>query len=195
MAKKDTVNALVRRGVKSKIAETVAEAGFKVGELKKAPLDRLFAILNEEDAMSLLEKVGAKEKTIRKAKEAIKERSSTTAKAPKTKPKKIQKRDVEIPLKIPPISKREEKIIEICNSKGFSLPRAITMELSDRIGGAKIGKAKIEAIVEQVNKRFNEHRVDPGESVGIIGAQSLGEPGTQMTMRTFHYAGVAEINV
>ena len=29
----------------------------------------------------------------------------------------------------------------------------------------------------------------------MISAQSIGEPGTQMTMRTFHYAGVAEINV
>lgn len=35
-------------------------------------------------------------------------------------------------------------------------------------------------------------RIDVGEAVGIIAAQSIGEPGTQMTMRTFHYAGVAE---
>ncbi len=34
--------------------------------------------------------------------------------------------------------------------------------------------------------------IDVGEAVGIIAAQSIGEPGTQMTMRTFHYAGVAE---
>lgn len=34
--------------------------------------------------------------------------------------------------------------------------------------------------------------VVPFEAVGVIAAQSLGEPGTQMTMRTFHYAGVAE---
>jgi DNA-directed RNA polymerase subunit A" len=34
--------------------------------------------------------------------------------------------------------------------------------------------------------------IDSGEAVGIIAAQSIGEPGTQMTMRTFHYAGVAE---
>ena len=34
--------------------------------------------------------------------------------------------------------------------------------------------------------------VDIGEAVGIVAAQSIGEPGTQMTMRTFHYAGVAE---
>ncbi|MBU0527722.1 DNA-directed RNA polymerase subunit A'' [Candidatus Micrarchaeota archaeon] len=35
-------------------------------------------------------------------------------------------------------------------------------------------------------------QVPPFEAVGVIAAQSIGEPGTQMTMRTFHYAGVAE---
>ncbi|MFA5108635.1 MAG: DNA-directed RNA polymerase subunit A'' [Candidatus Micrarchaeia archaeon] len=35
-------------------------------------------------------------------------------------------------------------------------------------------------------------RIAVGEAVGIVAAQSIGEPGTQMTMRTFHYAGVAE---
>jgi DNA-directed RNA polymerase subunit beta' len=35
------------------------------------------------------------------------------------------------------------------------------------------------------------HRVDIGEAVGIIAAQSIGEPGTQLTMRTFHTGGVA----
>jgi len=34
--------------------------------------------------------------------------------------------------------------------------------------------------------------IDSGEAVGVLAAQSIGEPGTQMTMRTFHYAGVAE---
>lgn len=37
-----------------------------------------------------------------------------------------------------------------------------------------------------------EMKITPGEAAGIIAAQSLGEPGTQMTLRTFHYAGVAE---
>jgi DNA-directed RNA polymerase subunit A" len=35
-------------------------------------------------------------------------------------------------------------------------------------------------------------RIPPYEAVGVVCAQSIGEPGTQMTMRTFHYAGVAE---
>jgi DNA-directed RNA polymerase subunit A" len=37
-----------------------------------------------------------------------------------------------------------------------------------------------------------KREIDVGEAVGILAAQSIGEPGTQMTMRTFHYAGVAE---
>lgn len=37
----------------------------------------------------------------------------------------------------------------------------------------------------------NGHMVDIGEAVGIIAAQSIGEPGTQLTMRTFHTGGVA----
>ncbi|MHC5225499.1 DNA-directed RNA polymerase subunit beta' [Ignatzschineria sp. LJL83] len=35
------------------------------------------------------------------------------------------------------------------------------------------------------------HLVNPGESVGVIAAQSIGEPGTQLTMRTFHIGGAA----
>ena len=35
------------------------------------------------------------------------------------------------------------------------------------------------------------HRVNRGEAVGVIAAQSIGEPGTQLTMRTFHIGGAA----
>ena len=44
-------------------------------------------------------------------------------------------------------------------------------------------------------EEYEKNLIVPSEACGIIGAQSIGEPGTQMTMRTFHYAGVAEINV
>jgi DNA-directed RNA polymerase subunit beta' len=39
------------------------------------------------------------------------------------------------------------------------------------------------------------HRVNSGESVGVIAAQSIGEPGTQLTMRTFHIGGAASAKV
>lgn len=38
-------------------------------------------------------------------------------------------------------------------------------------------------------------RIEPGSTVGAVGAQSIGEPGTQMTLKTFHFAGVASMNV
>ncbi|KAJ1564401.1 DNA-directed RNA polymerase III subunit RPC1, partial [Nowakowskiella sp. JEL0078] len=44
-------------------------------------------------------------------------------------------------------------------------------------------------------KKYSRARIEPGTAVGAIGAQSIGEPGTQMTLKTFHFAGVASMNV
>lgn len=46
-----------------------------------------------------------------------------------------------------------------------------------------------------IESNYVRMRIEPGEAIGIITAQSIGEPGTQLTMRTFHYAGVIEMNV
>ena len=53
----------------------------------------------------------------------------------------------------------------------------------------------LEQVIALVEDRHEETRIDPLEPVGTVSAQSIGEPGTQMTMNTFHYAGVAEIDV
>ncbi len=44
-------------------------------------------------------------------------------------------------------------------------------------------------------KEYQKALITPGEAVGTVAAQSIGEPGTQMTLRTFHYAGVVELSV
>jgi len=54
---------------------------------------------------------------------------------------------------------------------------------------------QVEDIVQAVESQYLDTRVDPLDPVGTVSAQSIGEPGTQMTMNTFHYAGVAEIDV
>ncbi|MCO5597199.1 hypothetical protein L7F22_051275 [Adiantum nelumboides] len=43
--------------------------------------------------------------------------------------------------------------------------------------------------------KYMKAKVEPGTAVGAVGAQSIGEPGTQMTLKTFHFAGVASMNV
>ncbi|OYT25938.1 MAG: DNA-directed RNA polymerase subunit A'' [Candidatus Altiarchaeales archaeon ex4484_96] len=48
---------------------------------------------------------------------------------------------------------------------------------------------------EQFLNDYKNALVEPGEAVGTVAAQSIGEPGTQMTLRTFHYAGVVELSV
>ena len=60
---------------------------------------------------------------------------------------------------------------------------------------AKLTKKQAEALVAEAAKAQDMALIDPYEAAGIITAQSIGEPGTQMTMRTFHYAGVATVNV
>ncbi|MCD6523151.1 MAG: DNA-directed RNA polymerase subunit A'' [Candidatus Diapherotrites archaeon] len=54
---------------------------------------------------------------------------------------------------------------------------------------------EIRKALEMALEEFQKNQAEPGEAVGIVAAQSIGEPGTQMTMRTFHYAGVAELAV
>ena len=80
------------------------------------------------------------------------------------------------------------------------LPSRLKTEVYDTIerkaeehGGVTIEQAT--DIATGVENRYMETRVDPLEPVGTVSAQSIGEPGTQMTMNTFHYAGVAEIDV
>ena len=54
---------------------------------------------------------------------------------------------------------------------------------------------ELNTLVLKVEEAYERAHIEAGEAVGTVAAQSVGEPGTQMTMRTFHYAGVAELNV
>jgi len=58
-----------------------------------------------------------------------------------------------------------------------------------------ISDTKLRKIMEAASEEYKNAKVCPGESVGLISAESIGEPGTQMTLNTFHFAGVAEMNV
>ncbi|HPW74074.1 MAG: DNA-directed RNA polymerase subunit A'' [Methanothrix sp.] len=75
------------------------------------------------------------------------------------------------------------------------LPPSIREAIQNELKGADITPEEMEEIISRVMADYQHSRVEPCEAVGVVAAQSIGEPGTQMTMRTFHYAGVAEINV
>ena len=80
--------------------------------------------------------------------------------------------------------------------------KMITDSIANKIVAAGITKVKVRSILECKSMHgacakcygmglATRERVNLGESVGIIAAQSIGEPGTQLTMRTFHTGGVA----
>jgi len=75
------------------------------------------------------------------------------------------------------------------------LPAKLLKDLEDAIKDLDLDEDTFYKIIDIVTERYKKALVDPHEAVGTVAAQSIGEPGTQMTMRTFHYAGVAEINV
>lgn len=75
-----------------------------------------------------------------------------------------------------------------------SIPQILLDEIQELVP-PKTGKAKLKEILEKVKHEVYMSRVEPGECVGIVAAESIGEPGTQMTLNTFHFAGVAEMNV
>ncbi|KAJ3107996.1 DNA-directed RNA polymerase II subunit rpb1 [Phlyctochytrium planicorne] len=59
----------------------------------------------------------------------------------------------------------------------------------------KLSPQAFEWILGEIETRFNQAIVHPGEMVGTIAAQSIGEPATQMTLNTFHLAGVGSKKV
>jgi DNA-directed RNA polymerase subunit beta' len=82
----------------------------------------------------------------------------------------------------------------------------ITEDIADMIEKAEITSVAIRSVMTCQSKTgicamcygrnlANGERVNIGESVGITAAQSIGEPGTQLTMRTFHTGGVAGADI
>jgi DNA-directed RNA polymerase subunit A' len=85
--------------------------------------------------------------------------------------------------------KRELKRVE------GQLTTILVDELKQNLTKAKLTAEGVEKAIESTVKQYKHALMEPGEAVGIVAAQSIGEPGTQMTLRTFHYAGVREQNV
>ena len=59
----------------------------------------------------------------------------------------------------------------------------------------QLSRTQMEHFFAACLKKYRTKRIEPGSAVGAVGAQSIGEPGTQMTLKTFHFAGVASMNV
>ncbi len=91
--------------------------------------------------------------------------------------------------------KKDEGVLEHALGLGIKLPQAVVRTLVDGAEERGFTAAQLKTATELAVVEYKRTSVDATEAAGIVSAQSIGEPGTQMTMRTFHFAGVAEINV
>ncbi|KAI1156878.1 DNA-directed RNA polymerase III subunit RPC1 [Nemania diffusa] len=60
---------------------------------------------------------------------------------------------------------------------------------------AKVSENTLRHFIGLCLEKYSKAHVEPGHAVGAVGAQSIGEPGTQMTLKTFHFAGVAGMSI
>ena len=110
------------------------------------------------------------------------------------------------------VSKRAEKLSQIIakvegmgagigtaasgRSRRAGKPRAQqTMQQTTADQAAKISRTTLDLFIKLCLEKYKKAQVEPGHAVGAVGAQSIGEPGTQMTLKTFHFAGVAGMSI
>ena len=88
-----------------------------------------------------------------------------------------------------------EIVQEVLENNKIDFPKRYIEDLASAYIRRDLSDDELNELVIKVQEAYERERIEAGEAVGTVAAQSVGEPGTQMTMRTFHYAGVAELNV
>ena len=95
------------------------------------------------------------------------------------------------------ITKVNDTIVQLNEKEdlGINFPESYIEDLSVAYVKNELTDDELMELIRKLKQAYDRAHVEAGEAVGTVAAQSVGEPGTQMTMRTFHYAGVTELNV
>ncbi len=186
MARKDTLKALINRGISEETAEKLLGKYSTIKSVSEASAADIVALgIDEAEAEDVIAKIGKR----------------STSKASTTTVKKTKKEAVEEPIEVlqsvhkaRPITEMEQKLIDICEDKDYDIPPKVIFGIAARLDDS-VSDEDIHKLLQTADSMCRSNRMDSNESVGIMAAQSIGEPGTQMNMRTFHHAGVANISV
>ncbi len=184
MAKKDTMNALLKRSISEETATLLLTKYSTLSDISGAKESELVELgMTEDEAKSVLSKVG-------------KRTTSSSSKSPK---KKVEEEVPAVPMEevteFYTYNETELMLKDIMKKEDIELPMKIVVDIAARIEGHDVPEDKCRELIVRANDMYQRHRMDQNESAGVMAAHSLGEPGTQMNMRTFHYAGVANVNV
>ena len=102
------------------------------------------------------------------------------------------------------VQRRADKLAKACKLAGLE-PDESSMDIGSPTSRdvrwlyveklAKVSRRTLQKFITLCLEKFRKAHVEPGHAVGAVGAQSIGEPGTQMTLKTFHFAGVAGMSI
>ncbi|MBP3386022.1 MAG: DNA-directed RNA polymerase subunit A'' [Candidatus Methanomethylophilaceae archaeon] len=182
MAKKDTMKALLNRGISDEAAALLLSKYNTLSAISAAGADALVELgLPEDEAVTIIQKIG--------------KRPSSSSKAKKVVEEEIPVAPMEEVTEFYEYSDGEKRLMAIAEEEGVDLPMKVIVDIAARIKNADLDDEVCRKLVTTAYRMYSSHLMDQNESAGVMAAHSLGEPGTQMNMRTFHYAGVANINV
>ncbi|MBQ8644058.1 MAG: DNA-directed RNA polymerase subunit A'' [Candidatus Methanomethylophilaceae archaeon] len=182
MAKKDTMKALLNRGISDEAAALLLSKYNTLSAISAAGADALVELgLPEDEAVTIIQKIG--------------KRPSSSSKAKKVVEEEIPVAPMEEVTEFYEYSDGEKRLMTIAEEEGVDLPMKVIVDIAARIKNADLDDEVCRKLVTTAYRMYSSHLMDQNESAGVMAAHSLGEPGTQMNMRTFHYAGVANINV
>ncbi|MBR2255483.1 MAG: DNA-directed RNA polymerase subunit A'' [Candidatus Methanomethylophilaceae archaeon] len=183
MALKDTRRALLNRGISEETASILLKTYHTLSSISAASVEELTALgLMDEEAQSVLSKIGKRPAV-----------SSTRAK--KVVEEEVAPEPMEEVTNFYQYNEGELRLKRIAEENGVELPMKILVDIAARIKNADLDDEICKKLIVRAGEMYRSHLMDQNESAGVMAAHSLGEPGTQMNMRTFHYAGVANINV
>lgn len=91
------------------------------------------------------------------------------------------------------LASKLDKVRKLAGFEGDDMVRDTAQDHADRT--AKVSAATLRLFIKLCLEKYKKAHVEPGHAVGAVGAQSIGEPGTQMTLKTFHFAGVAGMSI
>ncbi|KAF3423619.1 hypothetical protein E2986_12478 [Frieseomelitta varia] len=79
------------------------------------------------------------------------------------------------------------KIVRLRHNTPLNIPVIFQLE--------RLTVSQLVEFIHTCKEKYMKAKIEPGTAVGALAAQSIGEPGTQMTLKTFHFAGVASMNI
>ncbi len=182
MAKKDTMKALINRGISEETSALLLTKYSSLSAISMAGEAELADLgLSEEEARSVLSKIGKRSVSSAKVKKEVEEAAPAVP--------------MEEVTQYYQYSEGELRLMAIADRLDVKLPMKVIVDIAKRIKDADLDDEICEKLITTANRMYTSHLMDQNESAGVMAAHSIGEPGTQMNMRTFHYAGVANINV